>query len=116
MGWETRRGKLVYYRKERYRDAEGRSRVRSVYCGSGERGKRAAREDELRRECYLPPVMAAPPEPLAPRAFGPVEPPRPSPAPVPAPAPLLIYPPRPAAAPRLRGVAAWRAMGRLTRR
>lgn len=44
MGWETRRGKRVYYRKERV----GR-RVRSVYCGSGERGERAAREDEERR-------------------------------------------------------------------
>lgn len=39
-----RNGKLVYYRKVR----EG-SRVRSVYCGSGERGERAAREDAARR-------------------------------------------------------------------
>lgn len=44
MGWELRRGKLVYYRKVR----DGR-RVRSVYCGSGERGERAALEDEGHR-------------------------------------------------------------------
>lgn len=44
MGWELRRGKRVYYRKVR----EG-GRVRSVYCGAGERGERAAREDEERR-------------------------------------------------------------------
>jgi hypothetical protein len=37
MGWETRKGKRVYYRKVR----EG-GRVRSVYCGSGERGEQAA--------------------------------------------------------------------------
>jgi hypothetical protein len=46
MGWEKRGGKLVYYRKERGSDG----RVRSVYCGSGERGEQAAREDEQRRE------------------------------------------------------------------
>ena len=44
MGWELRRGKRVYYRKVR----EG-SRVRSIYCGSGERGETAALEDEERR-------------------------------------------------------------------
>ena len=44
MGWELRRGKPAYYRKVR----EGR-RVRSVYCGGGERGERAAREDAERR-------------------------------------------------------------------
>lgn len=44
MGWEMRRKKLVYYRKVREGD-----RVRSVYCGSGARGERAAREDEERR-------------------------------------------------------------------
>ena len=44
MGWETRRGKRVYYRKVR----EGAS-VRSVYCGSGERGELAAREDAEKR-------------------------------------------------------------------
>ena len=45
MGWETRRGRRYYYRKERGKDG----RVRSVYCGGGERGELAAREDELRR-------------------------------------------------------------------
>lgn len=49
MGWETRRGGRFYYRKERYRDATGRSRVRSIYFGSGERAEAAAREDEERR-------------------------------------------------------------------
>ena len=44
MGWELRRGKLVYYRKVR----DG-SRVRSVYCGAGERGEEAEREEEERR-------------------------------------------------------------------
>lgn len=44
MGWETRRGKRVYYRKE----WTGK-RVVSIYCGSGERGEAAAREDEERR-------------------------------------------------------------------
>lgn len=44
MGWEWRGRRLVYYRKER----DGR-RVRSIYCGPGERGERAAREDEERR-------------------------------------------------------------------
>ena len=47
MGWEMRRGKRVYYRKEWVPDpkARGGGRVRSVYCGSGERGELAARED-----------------------------------------------------------------------
>src|SRR5947209_8745758 len=45
MGWETRNGKKVYYRK--LRGASGR--VRSIYCGSGERGELAAREDAERR-------------------------------------------------------------------
>jgi hypothetical protein len=49
MGWELRRGKRVYYRKVR----EAR-RVRSVYCGSGERGEAAAREDEARRGGSIP--------------------------------------------------------------
>jgi hypothetical protein len=49
VAWEVRRGKRVYYRKERYRDAEGRSHVRSIYFGSGERAEAAAREDEERR-------------------------------------------------------------------
>ena len=48
MGWELRRGKPVYYRKVR----DGR-RVRSVYCESGERGERAAREDAARRASPL---------------------------------------------------------------
>ena len=43
MGWEVRRGERCYYRKLR----EGRG-VRSVYCGPGERGEAAAREDEKR--------------------------------------------------------------------
>lgn len=52
MGWEMRHGKLFYYRKERFRDEQGRSRVRSVYCGSGERGEAAACEDEERRVAH----------------------------------------------------------------
>ena len=44
MGWELRRGKRVYYRKVR----EGR-RVRSIYCGMGERGEAAARADAAQR-------------------------------------------------------------------
>jgi hypothetical protein len=46
----------VYYRKVR----EGR-RVRSIYCGSGERGEAAAREDAERRSagvCPAPPPAA----------------------------------------------------------
>jgi hypothetical protein len=46
MGWETRRGERYYYRKER--DPQT-GRVRSIYCGGGERGEQAAREDETRR-------------------------------------------------------------------
>lgn len=50
MGWETRRGgKRFYYRKLWYRDEQGRPHVKSVYCGSGEQGEAAAREDEERR-------------------------------------------------------------------
>jgi hypothetical protein len=45
MGWERRRSKLVYYRK--VRGADGKPR--SIYCGSGERGEQAAREDRERR-------------------------------------------------------------------
>jgi hypothetical protein len=48
MGWE-RRGKggkrLVYIRKKRFG-----GRVTSIYCGSGERGRAAEREDLERRE------------------------------------------------------------------
>lgn len=59
MGWEVRRGMRCYYRKVR----EGR-KVRSVYCGSGERGEAAAREDAERRAAGLrpePPSAALPP-------------------------------------------------------
>lgn len=59
MGWEVRRGKRCYYRKVR----EGR-KVKSVYCGSGERGEAAAREDAERRAAGLrpePPPAARPP-------------------------------------------------------
>lgn len=45
MGWETRKGKSYYYRKQR--TPEGR--VRSIYCGGGERGLRAEDEDERAR-------------------------------------------------------------------
>lgn len=48
MGWEKRgkEGKrLVYYRKKRI---DGR--VVSIYCGSGQRGRAAEREDLERRE------------------------------------------------------------------
>jgi hypothetical protein len=68
MGWEMRWGKQVYYRKQRYRDAEGKSRVRSIYCGGGERGEVAAREDEGRRRGVSPAgdepcaTSAAPPD------------------------------------------------------
>lgn len=46
MGWERRgkNGVPVYYRKVRVG-----GKVKSVYCGSGERGQAAAREDEERR-------------------------------------------------------------------
>src|SRR2546423_14374758 len=44
MGWEKRRGKSYYYRKV-WREG----RVVSVYCGGGERGMQAAREDQQRR-------------------------------------------------------------------
>lgn len=64
MRWETRNGKPVYYRKVR----EG-GRVRSVYCGSGERGEAAAREDARRRASApagrgddSPPACATAPE------------------------------------------------------
>ena len=58
MGWETRRGKRVYYRKVR----EGR-RVRSFYCGSGERGEAevALRGLDLGGSCSSYPRPAAPP-------------------------------------------------------
>jgi hypothetical protein len=108
MGWELRRGKLVYYRKVR----DGK-RVRSVYCGTGERGERAAREDEERRRAKLAPpagVSCAAPEPVAPPAARAVEPPCTADAPVPPPALLPVSLPSPVPvpvpAPRpLRGVA-----------
>ena len=55
MGWELRRGKRYYYRK--VRGADGR--VRSIYCGTGERAEAAAREDE-RRRCATPKVAEVP--------------------------------------------------------
>jgi hypothetical protein len=45
MGWEKRGARLIYYRKARGADG----RVRSIYCGSGERGREAEREDVERR-------------------------------------------------------------------
>ncbi|MCA1633430.1 MAG: hypothetical protein LC802_06855 [Acidobacteria bacterium] len=80
MGWELRRGKRVYVRKVR----EG-ARVRSIYCGAGERGKQAAREDKERRAAQRPPRV---------RLFR--RPKRPAPPPVvvaPEPAPVLVPPP-----------------------
>jgi hypothetical protein len=44
MGWETRGDKRYYYRKARGADG----RVRSTYCGGGERGLAAEREDRER--------------------------------------------------------------------
>ena len=54
MGWETRRGKRYYYRKIWVGDGK----VKSVYCGSGERGEAAAREDEERRAACATPTVA----------------------------------------------------------
>ncbi len=84
MGWEVRRGKRCYYRKVR----EGR-KVRSVYCGSGERGEAAAREDAERRAS-----RRKPPEVMGeslPAAVGT--------API-APPPVAHHPPPPPAPPR----------------
>ncbi len=53
MGWEVRAGRRYYYRKER--DPQT-GRVRSVYCGGGEKGEAAEREDE-RRRCATTQVM-----------------------------------------------------------
>jgi hypothetical protein len=44
MGWEIRQGKRYYYRKRRVN-----GRIRSIYCGSGEKGEAAEREDLARR-------------------------------------------------------------------
>ena len=87
MGWELRRGKLVYYRKMR----DG-GRVRSVYCGSGERGERAAREDEERRDAKraaATPVTCATPEAASKKLEKPRTPNAPAPGrSVPSPRPL----------------------------
>lgn len=45
MGWETRRGRLYYYRKER-----SGSRVRSVYVGGGETAMLISRLETIRRD------------------------------------------------------------------
>lgn len=45
MGWELRRGRLYYYRKER----EG-ARVRSVYVGSGETAALISQLEGMRRD------------------------------------------------------------------
>jgi hypothetical protein len=95
MGWELRRGKLVYYRKVR----EGR-RVRSVYCGSGERGEGAAREDEGRRAAKrvaATPAACATPE----AASNKLERPR---------APVASMPGRSSPSPRPRRYEEWRAL------
>ena len=63
MGWETRGRKRIYYRKERFRDEQGRSRVRSIYCGSGERGEAAARGDQERKRGASPEESASPAPP-----------------------------------------------------
>lgn len=69
MGWETRRGRRYYYRK-----IWDDGKVKSVYCGSGERGELAAREDEERRAARATPPLAdvgdLKKEPAAPRAAG----------------------------------------------
>lgn len=49
MGWETRRGKRYYYRKER---VDGR--VRSIYCGSGINGEIAEMQDAQRQRSTTP--------------------------------------------------------------
>jgi hypothetical protein len=48
MGWETRRGRRYYYRKERVN-----GRVRSIYFGSGGRALLAAHEDAEKRRCAM---------------------------------------------------------------
>lgn len=86
MGWEVRKGRRYYYRKVRGEDG----RVRLIYCGTGERGEAAAREDAKRRAVsstrqeILTPVpiieslyiekQLAPPT-LEPPAFRPIPPP-----------------------------------------
>lgn len=63
MGWERRgkKGRLVYYRKVRVG-----GKVKSVYCGSGERGRAAEREDLERRQALSlakqPPATPPTPE------------------------------------------------------
>jgi len=68
MGWETRRGKRYYYRKEWIKGG----RVRSIYCGGGERGARAEAEDERRRGGEVAPVETMPA--AAPAAHGTFDP------------------------------------------
>jgi hypothetical protein len=102
VGWETRRGKPVYYRKVR----EG-ARVRSVYCGPGERGERAAREDAQRRALAKGPgapceSAARPEEQAAPAAT--------ESAPAAEPEALVEQVTGVEPAPRPRGVEAWRAL------
>jgi hypothetical protein len=62
MGWERRgkKGRLVYYRKVRVG-----GKVKSVYCGSGERGRAAEREDLERRQplSLVKQTEATPPTP-----------------------------------------------------
>lgn len=114
MGWEQRKGKLYYYRKERGADG----RVRSIYCGAGERGELAAREDAERRTAAQPaiilPVYTAEPirtpEPIPtqqierrPAPSPPISPPRSVGPHVP------IYPPRPSRLPRC-ALAQWRSL------
>ena len=117
MGWELRRGTLIYYRKER----DGR-RVRSIYCGSGERGEAAAREDEEQRAARLARATVTPtPRPAAP-SLKPAAPPVAAHPPAPRPSPRFVLPlrgmgrplgaaPHPRnAAPRPRDYEAWRAL------
>jgi hypothetical protein len=57
MGWEKRgkdRKRLVYYRKRRVN-----GRVVSIYCGPGDRGRAAEREDQKRREGAKHPDLPA---------------------------------------------------------
>lgn len=118
MGWEMRRGKLVYYRKERYRDAEGRSRVRSIYCGLGESAEAAAREDLERRRARLVNALmelGSEAERLTFPVIHQVEPPRRAPVPMPSPSPVRSFAPARSEPRRLRGLAAWRAMGQSAR-
>lgn len=116
MGWEKRKGKLYYYRKERGTDG----RVRSIYCGSGARGEQAAREDAQRRTAaqatIMPPLSMTqpvhPPEPISIQLTE--RPPEASPS-TPSPRPIgqhvPLYPPRPSAKPRSRcAIQQWKSL------